>query len=128
MSQADAEETMRRLAREEGLFAGVSSGGAVWSALQLSRELANAVIVNRSSLAFLTPVSGNYPACVRSEVVEEPSRAELEDDFAQTLGEVQRTAESFLTGGILIITGVLLIGGITLSRRFLLQNQELQNQ
>ena len=50
----------------------------------------------------------------------------LEDDFAQTLGEVQRTAESFLTGGILIITGVLLIGGITLSRRFLLQNERLQ--
>ena len=45
VSQADAEETMCRLAREEGLFAGVSSGGAVWSALQLSREVNNAVIV-----------------------------------------------------------------------------------
>jgi len=45
VSQADAEEMMRRLAREEGLFAGVSSGGAVWSALQLSRALTNAVIV-----------------------------------------------------------------------------------
>jgi cysteine synthase B len=45
VSQADAEETMRRLAKEEGLFAGVSSGGAVWSALKLSREVSNAVIV-----------------------------------------------------------------------------------
>jgi cysteine synthase B len=36
---------MCRLAREEGLFAGVSSGGAVWSALKLSQEVENAVIV-----------------------------------------------------------------------------------
>jgi cysteine synthase B len=45
VSQSDAEETMCRLAREEGLFAGVSSGGAVWSALKLSQEVENAVIV-----------------------------------------------------------------------------------
>jgi len=45
VSQADAEEMMLRLAREEGLFAGVSSGGAVWSALELSRKVENAVIV-----------------------------------------------------------------------------------
>jgi cysteine synthase B len=46
VSQADAEETMRRLAREEGIFAGVSSGGALWAALQLSREVEDAVIVS----------------------------------------------------------------------------------
>jgi cysteine synthase B len=45
VSQADAEDTMRRLAQEEGVFAGVSSGGAVWAALELSKEVANAVIV-----------------------------------------------------------------------------------
>ena len=45
VSQADAEDTSRRLAREEGIFAGVSSGGAVWSALKLSAEVRNAVIV-----------------------------------------------------------------------------------
>ena len=45
MSQAEAEETMRRLAREEGIFCGVSSGGAVAAALRLSREVENAVIV-----------------------------------------------------------------------------------
>jgi cysteine synthase B len=44
VSQADAEETTRRLAREEGIFCGVSSGGAVAAALQLSREVENAVI------------------------------------------------------------------------------------
>ncbi|MGV8843660.1 MAG: cysteine synthase CysM [Pseudomonas sp.] len=45
MGQAEAEEVMRRLAREEGIFCGVSSGGAVAAALRLSREVENAVIV-----------------------------------------------------------------------------------
>jgi cysteine synthase B len=45
VSQADAEETTRRLAREEGIFCGISSGGAVVAALRLSREVENAVIV-----------------------------------------------------------------------------------
>ncbi|EKF73931.1 cysteine synthase B [Alcanivorax hongdengensis A-11-3] len=45
MAQAEAEDTMRRLAREEGISCGVSSGGAVAGALRLSRELENAVIV-----------------------------------------------------------------------------------
>ena len=45
VSQADAEETTRRLAREEGIFAGISSGGAVHVALRVSRELKHAVIV-----------------------------------------------------------------------------------
>ena len=43
--QAAAEETMRRLAREEGIFCGVSSGGSVWAALELSKQVENAVIV-----------------------------------------------------------------------------------
>ena len=45
VSQAAAEDVTRRLAREEGIFAGVSSGGALAVALRLSRELENAVIV-----------------------------------------------------------------------------------
>ncbi|MBK1673116.1 cysteine synthase B [Ectothiorhodospira shaposhnikovii] len=45
VTQAEAEDTMRRLAAEEGIFAGVSSGGAVAAALRLSAELENAVIV-----------------------------------------------------------------------------------
>jgi S-sulfo-L-cysteine synthase (O-acetyl-L-serine-dependent) len=45
VSQADAEETTRRLAREEGIFAGISSGGAVHVALRIARELKKAVIV-----------------------------------------------------------------------------------
>ena len=45
VSQADAEETTRQLAREEGIFAGISSGGAMWAALQVSHEVNNAVIV-----------------------------------------------------------------------------------
>ncbi|GAB3101307.1 cysteine synthase CysM [Aestuariicella hydrocarbonica] len=45
MGQVEAEETMRALAQKEGIFCGVSSGGAVAGALRLSRELENAVIV-----------------------------------------------------------------------------------
>ena len=45
VTQRDAEETTRRLASEEGIFAGISSGGAVWAALQLSAEVKDAVIV-----------------------------------------------------------------------------------
>ena len=43
--QADAENTTRALAAQEGIFAGISSGGAVAAALQLSRQVENAVIV-----------------------------------------------------------------------------------
>jgi cysteine synthase B len=45
IDQQDAENTMRELARREGIFCGVSSGGAVAGALALSREVENAVIV-----------------------------------------------------------------------------------
>ena len=45
MGQAEAEDTMRRLASEEGIFCGVSSGGAVAAALRLSQDVENAVIV-----------------------------------------------------------------------------------
>jgi cysteine synthase B len=45
VSQDDAEETARRLAREEGIFCGVSAGGAAWAALELSRQVTDAVIV-----------------------------------------------------------------------------------
>jgi len=45
IDQQDAERTMRALAREEGIFCGVSSGGSVFAALELSRKLENAVIV-----------------------------------------------------------------------------------
>ena len=46
VGQANAEKTMRRLATEEGVFAGVSSGGGLYAALQLSKKLENAVIVS----------------------------------------------------------------------------------
>jgi S-sulfo-L-cysteine synthase (O-acetyl-L-serine-dependent) len=45
VSQADAEDMARRLAREEGLFAGISAAGACWVALDLARTLENATIV-----------------------------------------------------------------------------------
>ncbi|MCV6615970.1 MAG: cysteine synthase CysM [Cellvibrionaceae bacterium] len=45
MGQQEAEDTMRALAREEGIFCGVSSGGSVAGALRLDKELKNAVIV-----------------------------------------------------------------------------------
>ena len=45
VEQILAEVTMRRLAREEGIFSGVSSGGAVAGALLLSESVTNATIV-----------------------------------------------------------------------------------
>ena len=45
ISQVDAENAMRRLAREEGIFCGVSAGGSVAAALKLSEQVENATIV-----------------------------------------------------------------------------------
>jgi cysteine synthase B len=44
VNQADAEEMTRRLAREEGIFCGISSGGALSVALRVSQQVENAVI------------------------------------------------------------------------------------
>lgn len=46
VSQKNAENTTRKLATEEGIFAGISSGGGLYTALQLSKELKDAVIVS----------------------------------------------------------------------------------
>jgi cysteine synthase B len=46
VSQINAENTTRKLATQEGIFAGISSGGGLYTALQLSKELENAVIVS----------------------------------------------------------------------------------
>ena len=45
VSQDDAEDMARRLAREEGLFVGISAAGACWVALQVAQRLENATIV-----------------------------------------------------------------------------------
>lgn len=45
VDQADAEEMARRLAREEGIFGGISAAGACWVALQIARTVENATIV-----------------------------------------------------------------------------------
>ena len=45
ISQRESEQMMKRLAREEGIFAGVSSGGAIAAALKLSAEVQGATIV-----------------------------------------------------------------------------------
>ncbi len=45
ISQEESEHTMRRLAAEEGIFAGVSSGGSIAAALKISAEVENATIV-----------------------------------------------------------------------------------
>jgi S-sulfo-L-cysteine synthase (O-acetyl-L-serine-dependent) len=46
VSQKNAENMTRKLATEEGIFAGISSGGGLYTALQLSKEVKNAVIVS----------------------------------------------------------------------------------
>ena len=45
VSQADAEDMARRMAREEGLFAGISAAGACWVALQIAQQVKDATIV-----------------------------------------------------------------------------------
>jgi cysteine synthase B len=44
VEQFEAEEMTRRLAREEGIFSGISSGGAAWAALQIARQARDATI------------------------------------------------------------------------------------
>lgn len=44
VAQSDAEDMARRLAREEGIFAGISAAGALWAALQVARQVENATI------------------------------------------------------------------------------------
>lgn len=44
VGQSDAEDMARRMAREEGIFAGISAAGALWTALQVSRQVENATI------------------------------------------------------------------------------------
>jgi cysteine synthase B len=46
ISQQESEETMRALASKEGIFCGVSAGGAVAASLRLSKEVENAIIVS----------------------------------------------------------------------------------
>lgn len=46
VGQAEAEDIMRRMTREEGIFCGVSSGGAMWATMQLAEEVQDAVIVS----------------------------------------------------------------------------------
>jgi S-sulfo-L-cysteine synthase (O-acetyl-L-serine-dependent) len=46
VNQKNAENMTRKLATEEGIFAGISSGGGLYTALQLSKEVENAVIVS----------------------------------------------------------------------------------
>ena len=45
VSQADAEDMARRMAREEGIFAGISAAGACWVALQIAQQVRDATIV-----------------------------------------------------------------------------------
>ncbi|WP_161974438.1 cysteine synthase CysM [Piscinibacter terrae] len=45
VTQSDAENMVRRLAREEGLFAGISAAGACWVALEIAKKVENATIV-----------------------------------------------------------------------------------
>ena len=45
VEQKDAEDMARRMATEEGIFAGVSSGGALWAALEVAKVVENATIV-----------------------------------------------------------------------------------
>ena len=45
VSQADAEDMARKMARQEGVFAGISAAGACWVALQIAQQVRDATIV-----------------------------------------------------------------------------------
>jgi len=45
VDEADARDITKRLAREEGIFCGMSAGGAVWGALQIAKEIDSGCIV-----------------------------------------------------------------------------------
>jgi cysteine synthase B len=45
VSQSDAEDMCRRMAREEGIFAGISAAGACWVAQEIAKTVTDAVIV-----------------------------------------------------------------------------------
>jgi S-sulfo-L-cysteine synthase (O-acetyl-L-serine-dependent) len=45
VSQSDAEDTCRRMAREEGIFGGISAAGACWVAMLVARQVENATVV-----------------------------------------------------------------------------------
>jgi cysteine synthase B len=45
VSQTDAEETARQMTRTEGIFAGISAGGACWAAMQIAQQQPNATVV-----------------------------------------------------------------------------------
>jgi cysteine synthase len=64
VSQDDAEETCRRLAREEGIFAGISAAGACWVAQEIARGCENATIALSSATAATATCP---PACFRPE-------------------------------------------------------------
>ncbi len=71
VSQADAERYMRKLAREEGIFCGVSSGGAAWAAHQIAKDNPDAVI------AFIVCDRGDrYLSTGLFGVVDAPSESE----------------------------------------------------
>ena len=56
ISQRESEQMMKRLARDEGVFAGVSSGGAVAASLKLSAEVKGATICDRGDRYLSTGV------------------------------------------------------------------------
>jgi cysteine synthase B len=80
VSQKEAEDMTRRLAREEGIFCGISSGGATAAALRLAREVENAVIAviicDRGDRYLST---GVFPDVQDAQVPREPGTAGAAD-------------------------------------------------
>jgi S-sulfo-L-cysteine synthase (O-acetyl-L-serine-dependent) len=60
VAQADAERTTRDLARDEGVFGGVSSGGAVWAARRICQELADQGVVSATVVCIICDRGDRY--------------------------------------------------------------------
>ena len=78
VTQQQAEDMTRRLAREEGIFCGTSSGGAVAAALRLSQELNNATIVTIiCDRGRPLPLNGGLPEMICTLYLRPPGMAEV---------------------------------------------------
>jgi len=74
----------------------------------------------------LREAPGDAQEAVRRIAAIDRALVPAEREFSGALGDIERTAQSRLATGILVVTGILLVAGIALSRRFLAHNEKLQ--
>ena len=120
--RAMASATAPRTLPDEIAFLGVAPLG---HANELARRR-DALLGQIAQLAGLLRADADVPDAVQRLHNLNLQLAPLQDELAREIDAIHDTAQSILTGGTLVITGLLLVGGIMLSRRFIAQNEKLQ--